>query len=292
MIKAVFAQTVVRCHYKKKKRQRDMEKTINEYDVDKIVQFLTKYKDNLPKLYKWNVKIDKLFDLEVLTEEDIQLMGNKSPYEKELILKKIIQIKLNEFYSTNKTAFEQLCLWIIKVWGGINVIDDSSTLKLIHDFLSKTKPSFNRIASTSKVGSFMFPEKHFIYDSRVAYALNWIILSENAGTRFFPIPEGRNSKMLAFDMNVLIRLKNIDFYKSSEIEGLNSRLYINNKDKITYVSTKKAYFEMSRLIQTISRQLWTDEKSDVLYYTEMLLFSIADREIFNDITDRIRIEIK
>ena len=269
-----------------------MEKTMNEYDVEKIVQFLTKYKDNLPKLYKWNVKIDKLFDLEVLTEEEIEALTDKTPYEKELALKKTIQTKLNEFYSTNRTAFNKLCLWIIKDWGGINGVDDSSTLELIQEFLSKTEPSFNRIASTSKVGSFMFPEKHFIYDSRVAYALNWIILSENAGNRFFPIPEGRNSKMLAFDMNVLIRLKNIDFYKSTEIEGLNNRLYINNKDKITYVSTKKAYFEMSRLIQTISRQLWTDEKSDVLYYTEMLLYSIADREIFNDITDRIRIEIK
>jgi len=269
-----------------------MEKTMNEYNVDKIVRFLTKYKDNLSNLYKWSVKIDKLFDLGALTKEEIEALNKKSPYEKELVLKKTIQIKLNEFNSTNRTAFEKLCLWIIKDWGGINGVDDSSTLELIQEFLSKTEPSFNRIASTSKIGSFMFPEKYFIYDSRVAYALNWIILSENAGNRFFPIPEGRNSKMLAFDMNVLIRLKNIDLYKSSEIERLDNRLYIKNKDKVTYVSTKKAYSEMSRLIQTISRQLWTDEKSEVLYYTEMLLFSIADREIFNDITDRIRIEIK
>lgn len=269
-----------------------MEKTTNDYDVDKIVQFLAKYKDNLPELYKWNVKIDKLFNLEVLTEKEIGELTEKTPYEKELVLKKTIQKKLNDFYSTNRTSFNQLCLWIIKDWGGINGVDDSSTLELIQEFLSKTEPSFNRIASTSKVGSFMFPEKYFIYDSRVAYALNWIILSENAGNRFFPIPEGRNSKMLAFDMNVLIRLKNINLYKSTEIEGLDNRLYIKNRDKTTYVSTKKAYLEMSRLIQTISRQLWNDEKSEVLFYTEMLLFSIADREIFNDITDRIRIEIK
>lgn len=269
-----------------------MEKALNEYDVDRIVQFLSKYKNNLSNLYKWAVKIDKLFDLEVLTKGEIEVLNKKSPYEKELVLKKIIQIKLNEFYSTNRKAFEKLCLWVVKDWGGINGVDDSSTLELIDEFLSKAEPSFNRIASASKVGSFMFPEKYFIYDSRVAYALNWIILSENAGNRFFPIPEGRNSKMLAFDMNVLIRLKNIDLYKPTEIEGLDKRLYIKNKDKITYVPTKKAYFEMSRLIQTISKQLWTDEKSEVLYYTEMLLFSIADREIFNDITDRIRIEIK
>jgi len=56
----------------------------------------------------------------------------------------------------------------------------------------------------------MFPEKHFIYDSRVTYSLNWIILSENAGNRFFPIPEGQNSKMRAFEMNILICLKDID----------------------------------------------------------------------------------
>lgn len=269
-----------------------MEKTLIEYDVNKIIRFLTKYKDNLPKLYKWNVKVDKLFDLEVLTKEEIEALTEKTPYEKELILKKTIQKKLNEFYTTDKSAFNRLCLWIIKDWGGINGADDSSTLELIGEFLTKDEPSFNRIASTSKVGSFMFPEKYFIYDSRVAYALNWIILSENAGDMFFPIPEGRNSKMMAFDMNVLIRLKNIDSYKSKDIEGLDNRLYIKNKDKITYIPTQKAYLEMCKLIQTISKKLWTDEKSEMLYYTEMLLFSIADREIFNDITERISIEIK
>jgi len=266
-------------------------KTLIEYDVNKIVRFLTKYKDNLPNLYKWDIKVDKLFDLGVLTKEEIEAFPTTS-YEKALELKKTFQKKLHEFYKTDKPAFNQLCLWIIKNWGGINVVDDSDTLALIGEFLKNDEPSFKRIASTSKVGSFMFPEKYFIYDSRVAYALNWIILSENAGDIFFPVPEGRNSKMFAFDMNVLIRLKNINSYRSNDIEDLDNRLYINKKDKITYISTKKAYPEMCKLIQKISRELWTDEKSQMLYYTEMLLFSIADREIFNDITERITIEIK
>ena len=138
----------------------------------------------------------------------------------------------------------------------------------------------------------MFPEKYIIYDSRVAYALNWIILSENAGKIFFPIPNGRNSKMMAFEMNVLIRLKNIDHYAPKDITEMDRRLYINQKDKTNYIPEKESYIELNNLIKEISSKLWNSEKSKMLYYTEMLLFSIADREIFKDITNRLTLEIK
>ena len=132
----------------------------------------------------------------------------------------------------------------------------------------------------------MFPEKNVIYDSRVAYALNWIILSENAGQKYFPIPEGRNSKMIAFDLNVLIRLKNITNYQITDIKQLDHRLFIQNCDKKIFINKKDAYCELNNLIKEISIKLWKGEKNkeENLYFTEMLLFSIADREVFRDIT--------
>lgn len=166
--------------------------------------------------------------------------------------------------------------------------NDNETIKLIEEFLKQEKPDFYRIASSSKVGAYLFPDRNVIYDSRVAYSINWIILSENAGQLFFPIPEGRNSKMAAFDLNVLIRLKNISLYQATDIKNLDHRLFIKNVDKKLFINKKDAYFELNNLVKQISQKLWQGDSEKVhnLYFTEMLLFSIADREVFMEITKK------
>ncbi|QKJ62083.1 hypothetical protein HQN62_02685 [Flavobacterium sp. M31R6] len=263
-----------------------------KFDIDKIVTYLEKHKSDLPTLYNWNAKIERLVELETLTVEQVYEINSLTNYEKELQLKKIVGKKLNETLKSRSDLFNQLCLWIVKDWGGITSANDKDTVNVIKDFLVQEKPNFNRIASSSKVGSYLYPDRNIIYDSRVAYSLNWIILSENAGQQFFPIPEGRNSKMSAFDLNVLIRLKNISNYQPKNIEHLNHKLYINNADKKLFIHKKDAYFELNNLIKIINEKLWHDEneKKQNLYYTEMLLFSIADREIFMDITSRYAIK--
>jgi hypothetical protein len=274
------------------------EKEDTEYDVNKIVQYLRKYKDNLHNLYTWNAKTDKLVEFGILTDSEHYKLNNvepyiSRPYEKEIILKKKINQKLLDSHKNDKELFFKLCLWIIKDWGGIKTAKDKQTKELIETFLSETEPSFKRIASSSKVGSYMYPEKNIIYDSRVAYSLNWIILSQNAGNTFFPIPEGRNSKMIAFDMNVLIRLRNVESYKIDNLKNLNRKNFISDTDKKIYIPKNKAYSKLNNLIKKISYKLWENdiEKQKKLFYTEMLLFSIADKEIYKDITDRLTIKI-
>lgn len=262
------------------------------FDTEKIANYLMQFKDKLPELYTWNAKIEKLVDLGVITQTELNNLKSKTSYDKEIVLKKKVNLKLHEYYKSNKELFDNLCLWIIKDWGGILTAKDSDTIELVKEFLESDNPKYKRIASASKVGAYMFPEKYIIYDSRVAYALNWIILSENAGEIFFPIPSGRNSKMTAFEMNVLIRLKKIKHYAPKDISEMDKRLYINQKDKTSYIPEKESYTELNKLIKKISNRLWNEEKSKMLYYTEMLLFSIADREIFKDITNRLTLEIK
>lgn len=260
------------------------------FQIEKIVSYLDKYKPDLQNLYRWNPKVESLIDLNICSESQVNKINSKSHFERELILKEIIGTNLNESYKSNPSLFEKLCVWVIKDWGGITFNSYQETFKLIEAFLNKDKPSFTRIASTSKIGSFMFPERNVIYDSRVAYSLNWIILSENAGNIFFPIPEGRNSKMSAFDLNVLIRLKNISAYQTENIKDLDHRLFITNSDKKLFIDKKEAYFELNNLLKQVNQRLWKgdSQKEDKLYYTEMLLFSIADREIFMEITNRFK----
>lgn len=259
-----------------------------KFDVDKIVKYLERYKFDLPTLYKWDAKIENLVVLETLTQDQVKKLNTLIPYEKELQLKKIVGEKLNETLKSNKNLFNKLCLWVVKDWGGISTASDNDTLILIDEFLKHDKPNFKRIASSSKIGAYLFPDKNVIFDSRVAYSLNWIILSEDAGQYYFPIPEGRNSKMAAFDLNTLIRLKNISNYHPQKIEDLDNRLFIKNADDKLFIKKADAYFELNHLVRKVSENLWKGDSEKVrnLYYTEMLLFSIADKEVFCDMTSQ------
>ena len=261
------------------------------FDIDKIVEFLDQYKDSLSKLYTWNAKIDRLVDLTVLTYSELEELNKMASYDREIILKQKGNLKLNEFYKVDQKQFDDLCLWIVKDWGGISAANDSNTIELVGKFLKSGKAKFKRIASVSKVASYMHPDKYIIYDSRVAYSLNWILLSRNAGNYFFPIPSGRNSKMMAFDMNVLIRLNNTDHYSPVDIDEMDNKRIISQRDKSIYIDDDDAYFELNKLIKEISVRLWDSEKAKMLYYTEMLLFSIADREVYADITKRSSLSI-
>lgn len=264
-----------------------------KFETDKIVKYLEKYKSKLPELIIFKSNINKLVELNIITETDKSKFNNHNNFENEIHLKKIINEKLIESKKSNIELYNKLCLWIVKDWGGITAKNDEETINLSNKLLEVDNPEFNRIASTSKIGAFFDPENKIIYDSRVAFTLNWIILSENAGNNFFPIPDGRNSKMIAFDMNVLIRLNHIFNYKPNNINELKNKKYISNHDKIIWINSKYAYKELNKLIKEISVSLWVDdpEKQKNLYYTEMLLFSIADNEIVKDITNRVTIQI-
>lgn len=264
------------------------------FNIEKITGYLNKYKSELSKLYSWNSNINALSELNVFTESEIRDHNNKCPYEKEIEIKKAINKKLSEAYKNKDFEFfNKLCLWIIKDWGGIKTSNDKTTISLIHQSMTTQKLDFNRIASMSKIKAFLYPQKDVIYDSRVAYSINWIILSEKAGQYYFPIPAGRNSRMSAFDLNVLIRLKNISNYNPDKIDELLNKKFVSNTDKNIFIDKKDAYTELRNLIAAINKELWKGnmEKEQNLYYTEMLLFSIADKQIFMDITKKCKLTI-
>jgi len=267
-------------------------KHMNSSEIDKIVSYLNQYKNQLSEYYNWNVNTDKLVELKVFSKSELEKVKSENPFEKEIILKKRICLKLNDFLNNSKTDFNNLSLWIIKNWGGINSPNDAKTLKLIDNYLNNGIIKFERIASLSKVLAYLKPKEFIIYDSRVAYSLNWILLTSGIKSKFFPIPEGRNSKMIAFDMNVLIRMNDISSYKVNNEKEFKNRLFISKIDKKVFLPKNDAYFELNKTISQISKKLWNNEKSEYLYYTEMLLFAIADTEIYKDITNGISLTFK
>lgn len=257
-------------------------------DLNKIVNYLKNHKDNL-RDYNWNPKLDKLFELGIISSKDKQSLSSIKGFKKDELLKNILSGLLNSTGMRSK-EFNKLALWIIHDWGGINFGSEEGTLEAVYDFLNSPKPKFERIASTSKVAAFMHPDKFIIYDSRVAYTINWIILSLKTGHKYFPIPEGRNSKMKAFDVNVLIHLENIEKFRSEIDEK--SKNYIAEIDNELYISKTDAYYEMNKLIREANQLLWNDYRREEPFYTEMLLFSLADTVVFKEITHNVKINYK
>lgn len=203
-------------------------------DVDKIVGFLLPIKDKLHELYNWNAKIEKLVDFGIINNDELENWNRLSNYEKELNIKRTLNqyLKNVEYEKSVDSKFHKVCYWIIKDWGGINLKEDK-VQPLVDHFLEVKDAGFDKIASISKVASFMFPDEFIIYDSRVAYSLNWIILKTNAGNKYFPIPDGRNSKMTSFDMNTLIHIKYANyFYTDNHQELLGKNKFISKRDQL------------------------------------------------------------
>jgi hypothetical protein len=100
--------------------------------------------------------------------------------------------------------------------------------------------------------------------------------------------------MNAFDLDVLIRLFNISNYIPNNIEDLSNKKFISNRDKLKYIAKEDSYFYLRNLIVEINKQLWKGdlERENNLYYTEMLLFAIADKEIYFDIVNSVELSFK
>ena len=102
------------------------------FEIDKIVDYLNTYKEDLPNLYNWNAKIEKLIGLDTLNENQIRDLNKLSPFYKEIELKRIVGDKLKVTKDKNSELFFKISLWIIKEWGGIKSSNDKKTINLIH----------------------------------------------------------------------------------------------------------------------------------------------------------------
>lgn len=273
-----------------------MKKT-NKYNIDvkKVANYLEKYLNKLDYYYKWkmptNEQLLKAKTIGLLSDHGIDKIKtstsyfNRNVFLREEVSKVLNTVPLNMDFIN----------WIIKDWGGIRATS-SKSVEDYESYLETLKEgdniSFKSIASFSKVAGFKNPLAYIIYDSRVAYALNWILLKTSASKVFFPMPVGRNSKLMAFDIKVLIRLKNSQLYQINSVENIEKN-YVSKRDKELYIREDEAYFIMCNLISEVNKILFSNDKIkiDKPYYTEMLLFSIADTEIIKDITDSISFSI-
>ncbi len=259
-------------------------------DIDKISNYLKKI--SVSENYNWVIPFDKGQGKNIFSEQDLASFSGLTNFEsnvrlKSLISEKIIKAKDKKEIDTLKRIFE----WTVHDWGGIrngrNNID--SLYEMGIEAIENENLKFERIASTSKILSFFKPSDHIIYDSRIAYSLNTIMLLVDASDKYFPVPAGTNSKMNAFNIEVLIRLK----HKPNAYLRTGSKKLISNADKTLFYNDNEAYSIIKDLIKKINKSIYKNDqdKSEKPFYTEMLLFGIADTLIYDLIFNNVKVEI-
>lgn len=198
---------------------------------------------------------------------DKDIFDNTKGFDRDIHLK----FELNKYLKNIAEPEKRIGIyeWIVQEWGGIK------THKAFDEVISLANKmdSFDRISSWSKIASIEDIEQYVIYDSRVIYALNWLLhkynLEQKKQERYFLQPDGRNAKLSGLPITSLIQTfsekdcfykKKGDFYKifCETIKKINDELFANDSEIKKYP-----------------------------FYTEMLLFQMADKKIFEDIKKTI-----
>jgi len=237
-----------------------------------IAAFLEPYKDRLVELYKWE------FNQEIPHERFGISVSGDSWLEKTRNLKEQLTQKIHDSKSDKKLLIE-IAEYFIKDWGGIKRFSKANEIVIRFKSIigTKTQPhhfdaSYKSISSWSKWVSLICPRWACIYDARVAYSLNAINYLCGNKHKIFPIPEGRNTKLRMLDITTLLVASKIQPKESTHPKTLRKKYFIPESE---------AYREYLRTIKLANKELWGN--SGDIHDTEMLLFSIADTYIYQDL---------
>ena len=184
-------------------------------------------------------------------------IGNcKTNLNKNLLLKRRLCKEMNRGVKN-----EDINFWIIRKWGGISLEKTDANQARIEAFFKLLKKSHqcgqSTIASFSKVASFANPLSFFVYDSRVAYSLNWLLRKSGATNGFFPIPQGQSRLAKHCMLQKVL-----------------------DEEHRTKMEARNAYFKYCELVKRLYKDICPGGKEP--YRLEMLLFQIAPVEIYNE----------
>jgi len=237
---------------------------------NEVAEYLSKYKDRIDEFYAWsfNESIPR-------TQFGFKFSG-KTPFQRTLELQR--QVSEAARNATSDDEKERLATYFIKDWGGIAKVSDVRAIVVRFNPVAFSETpcnadfGFKRISSWSKWISVVCPKWACIYDTRVAYSLNAINYISGARHKIFPMPDGRNTQINILDVTTLLLSKKLSAADSSEPKTIRESHFIG--ESVAY----KSYID---IIHNVSSLLWAG--SVPCQFTEMLLFSLADTHIYEDL---------
>lgn len=267
---------------------------MNTFDLTNFVPQVVAYllpmcsEDKLRDLYNFPIRkpLDHFAIPAPLWLDELKVSAKNSEdnYSLTLKLREKMQVELQ---SSDLGRTAKIAEWIVKDWGGIPLGNDlpacvkraeEEHVRNVGEF------TFERIASWSKFLAFKYPQKYAIYDARVVYSLNWILLVSGA-KKFLPVLEGRNSVMGLLDYKLRLL---IDVHGKSRIEVAlaerkgNKTHFMSGLEKDVFFEKTKAFSIYCYLLSLVAAQIYPND-SHGLTKVEMILFSIADRGIAQDV---------
>ena len=239
----------------------DMKYCYKNKEKNKIFESISDLvlKIDLENNYDWEIPLNCPIEIPA------DITGN---YRKNIFLKEHLGQLLNKDESLDAHY------WLIQEWGGIrNFKKNGKNSEKIRDFITSllnkklTLQTFSTISSLSKVAAFLEPDLYSIYDSRVIFTLNWIILNNIEKPFLFPQPPSRNAVVSGIEIETLALFSKIQY---------------------STISKKTAYFEYCNLLKEIATELNDETKP---YDIEMALFVAAPSVIADDIKNRTIVTI-
>ena len=223
-----------------------------EVIIKGLASELASYKSKDLNVYFEGVK----YDYPGISSANLSRLVKLNAFNRQLELKELVGDSMQNSY----TKWE-LNKWIVHQWGGIPRFDISNHDRItkFRDHLQKgaiTAREFDRISSLSKIASFVSRDSFFIYDSRVAFSLDGLLLKMKQNRpqlpiKFFPIPSARNARDR--------RMKT---------------LIIQSDPNAVFLSKEEAYIEYNKLILCLSKE--KELKKDLPpRWIEMLLFALG-----------------
>ena len=146
--------------------------------MKEVVEQLKQYSHeiDLSARFDWDFNLTFLDTIPEVRDQINEAIQNN--FERNVDLKFV----LSDYFRRTPHNVDDLHFWIINEWGGIRNFNNTPANRTkIQNFRNQiqngmlTRATFSTISSLSKLSSFWDCKNFVIYDSRVIYALNWLI---------------------------------------------------------------------------------------------------------------------
>jgi hypothetical protein len=150
-----------------------------------------------------------------------------------------------------------------------------------------------------------FPDTCAIYDSRTAFALNWLQFeinlkrsSEDSFLPYWPVPPGTNTLLGLLNPELFFVSQHVgnlhDLITQEEqnvfgpVEGAKKSRLANKLRAKLQIDKRDAYYSYCSILSELGRKLFPRDKPNSLLRTEMLLFSAATQIVPSKIAGYVK----